>query len=307
MKTEIYIVQPLENIENSKIFFSDFDKDHVYLKNIDLKFAPEVSYDKYDEDFKKLSRTWTAEAELIDTRDLIGYEGDPVRLILSKDFHLVESKKQKEIIFHELGHFFTNINLTEIRYFIAKEKPNLLGINNSNLTALVNAHNEGLNYVFQIPKLIQEVNAEMWAFENERDFCKTRLQLYCQTIDEFIESYKNGITVSQDFFYQIPKLNFLILWREAIVKNTDFTFSQDCLANTNLAFDILKKLAADSGWNDLKLLNKKDEILTSINYKKEDFENLKTIYFELFEDYISKSSHFFPLEMKTQIRHFYNI
>lgn len=306
MKTEIYIVQPLENIEISKKFFSDFDKDHVYLKNIDLKFASEVPYDKFEEDFKNLSRPWTAEAELIDTRDLIGYEGDPVRLILSKDFYLAESKKQKEIIFHELGHFITNTNLTEIRNFIDKENPKILAIDIPILTKLVNAHNEGLSYIFQIPKLIQEVNAEMWVFENERDFCDTRLQLYCQKIEEFIESYKNGITVSQDFFYQIPKLNFLILWRDAIVKHTDFSFSQNCLANTKLAFDILKKLAAESGWNDLKLLNKKDEILTAIDYKNENVESLKNIYSELFEDYISKSSQFFPLELKAQIRPFYN-
>lgn len=306
MKTEIYIVQPLENIESSKNFFSDFNNAHNYLSDIELKYTPEVTYDKYSEDFKNLNRSWMAKAELIDTRDLIGYESDPVRLVLSKDFYTSDTNEQKEIIFHELGHFITNSNLTEIRNFIAKENPKLLGINNSNLTTLVNAHNEGLSYIFQIPKLIQEVNAELWGYEYEQEFCKNRLQLYCQTIDEFIDSRKSGITVSQDFFYQIPRLNFLILWRESIVKYTNYDFSKNCLVNTNSSFEILKKLATDSGWGDLKLLNKKNEILKAIEYKNENIESLKKIYLELFEEYISKSSQFFPLELRTQIRPFYN-
>jgi len=307
MTTEIYIVQPLENLEDSKIFFSKFNSDHDYLSSFDLKYTPEVTYDKYEEDFKNLSRPWTAEAELIDTRDLVGYESDPVRLVLSKDFYIADSTKQKEIVFHELGHIITNTDLTEIRNFIAKENPKILRINNPSLTPLVSVHNEGLNYIFQIPKLIQEVNAEMWGYENEREFCNTRLQLYCQTIEEFLDSYKKGINVSQDFFYQIPKLNFLILWRgEAIIKHTDFGFSQNCLTNIKSAFEILKKLATDSGWADLKLLNKKIEILTAIDYKKENIASIKTIYFELFEEYISKSSQFFPLELREQIRPFYN-
>lgn len=306
MKTKIYVVQPLENIESSKNFFLKFNNDYNYLSDIDLKYTPDVTYDKYSEDFKNLNRSWTAKAELIDTRDLIGYESDPVRIVLSKDFYTSSTNEQKEIIFHELGHFITNTNLTEIRNFIAKENPKILGINNSNLTALVNAHNEGLSYIFQIPKLIQEVNAELWGYENEQEFCKTRLQLYCQTIDEFIASSKNGITVSQDFFYQIPRLIFLILWRESIVKHTDYDFSKKCLENTKSAFDILKKLATDSGWGDLKLLNMKNEILKAIEYKNENIESLKEIYLELFEEYISKSSQFFPLDLRTQIRPFYN-
>jgi hypothetical protein len=306
MKKEIYIVQPLENIESSKSFFSTFNSNHNYLSEIDLKYTPEVTYDKYSEDFMNLNRLWSAKAELIDTRNLIGYESDPVRLVLSKDFYKSSTNEQKEMIFHELGHFITNTNLIEIRNFLAKENPKILRISNSNLTALVNAHNEGLSYIFQIPKLIQEVNAELWGYENEPEFCKTRLQFYCQTIDEFIASSKKGITVSQDFFYQIPRLLFLILWRESIVKYTDYDFSKKCSENTKSAFEILKKLATESGWDGLKLLNRKNEILKAIEYKDENIDSIKVIYLELFEEYISKSSQFFPSNLRTQIRQFYN-
>lgn len=307
MKNEIFIVQPIEFLNESKIFFGTFNKTFDYLVDVNLKFTPEYKYPQYDEDYNNLKVSWIAKAEIIDTRELSGYEKQPVRLILSKDFFTSNITEQYEIILHEIGHYITNVELLEIRNFIGKENPKKLGCSNIQLDSLVDAHNQGLNYVFQILKLIQEVNAELWCYENQKDYCNNRLKLYCDTITEFLNAYNINTQVSKGFFYEIPQLVFLILWRKAIIRHTSFDFSSTCIDSTNSAYDLLMGLANKVGWGQLKLFTKSDEILTAITYKNENIEDLKRLYLEIFDEYITESSKFFPEPMNNQIRPFYSL
>ena len=304
MENKIVIVQNENLLNKSKGYFELFNAKFEYLKGIELVFTPEYNYDKYEEDLNTIKRGWSTQAEIIDTRDLKDFENDPVRLILTDLFFDCEDKHKDEIILHELGHYLTNPELIEIRNYIALKNPKLLGINSDELTELVNAHNTGLNFIFQIPKLLQETRAELWLYENEPDFSKDRIEKYCTSISESINQFKDA-KIDQGWFHQIPNINFLILWRLSIIKNLDFDFVKDCIEKTEEARKLFIELASTVGWQNLEIFKLQDDVLNSLKYKEESIENLILSFEQIFDDYIANSGSFFPEVLKNQIIQFY--
>lgn len=304
MENKIVIVQNESLLNKSKDYFELFNTKFEYLKGIDLVFTPEYNYDKYEEDLTTIKRGWSSQAEIIDTRDIQDFENDPVRLILTDLFFDCEDKHKDEIILHELGHYFTNPELIEIRNYIAIKNPKLLGINSDQLTQLVNAHNTGLNFIFQIPKLLQETRAELWLYENEPGFSKTRIEKYCSSISDSINQFKEA-KIDQGWFYQIPNINFLLLWRLSIIGNLDFDYVKDCVEKTEEARKLFIELALTVGLENLEIFKLQDDVLNSLKYKEECIENLILSFEQIFDDYIATSSLFFPEVLKDQIVQFY--
>lgn len=304
MENKIVIVQNESLLNKSKDYFELFNTKFEYLKDIELVFTPEYNYDKYEEDLTTIKRGWSTQAEIIDTRDIKDFENDPVRLILTDLFFDCEDKHKDEIILHELGHYLTNPELIEIRNYIALKNPKLLGINSDELTELVNAHNTGLNFVFQIPKLLQETRAELWLYENEPEFSKARIEKYCSSISESINQFKEA-KIDQGWFYQIPNINFLLLWRLSIMTNLDFDYVKDCIEKTEEARKLFIALASTVGWQNLEIFKLQEDVLNSLKYKEESIGNLILSFEQIFDDYISNSSLFFPEVLKDQIIQYY--
>jgi len=302
MKAKIHIVNSKEKSRMSREFFDSFLENFDYLNDIELVFGPDNCYDKYEEDLKTISRGWSETAEIIDTRDLVGYEQDPVRLLLTDKFYDLTLHEKNETILHELGHYFTNPSLYGIRNYIALKNPPIINVNNGNLQQLINAHNAALNFVFQIPKLMQEVNAELWVFKKNRAYSETRIKKYCSTIEQSINDFKTA-KVEEGWFYEIPRLNFLILWRIAIFQSLDFDYINDCIHKTNEANNLFIKLAATVNWNQLKIFTLQSFILQSL--MDSNIKNLIEYFEEIFEDFIINSSHFFPANMQRQLIEFY--
>ncbi len=310
MKRRIYVIQKDSNLKQSKLFFKSFNEQFSYLFKIDLLFPDykKKLYEKYDEDLDVLKRGFSETAELIDTRWLENHKSDPVRLLLTDKFFELDEDQQKQVILHELGHYFTNPRLRKIRNFISIENPKLLPLHSKNPQeqALVDAHNRGLNFIFQIPKLIQEVYAEMWVFENEKTYSMDRIKIYCKDLKESINEFSN-VEVGKDFFYRIPELSFLILWRLSIFRYLDFDYIDLCVRNTEKLNFLLQNLSNSIDFGELNIFKLQKELIDSLTYKKEDIFAICKIYESIFKEYISTSTLFFPGSLRKQIIDFYEI
>jgi len=157
-----------------------------------------------------------------------------------------------------------------------------------------------LTYLFDIPKLPQEINAELWIFEKEPKYSETRLKRYCVGINEnFTETDK------RKFFYEISFINFHIIFRYSTIKKVDFDFKGACLLKINKVNRTFHEITNNLGWKDLKQLAYQDDILESIEYKNEKFTKLINLYEGIFEEYINISSSFFPNVYKNEILRLY--
>lgn len=149
---------------------------------------------------------------------------------------------------------------------------------------------------------MQEVNAELWVYKNERDYSKTRIIKYCSGIEDSIEEFKRA-TVQESWFFEIPRLNFLILWRLGIIQSMDYDYIHNCVEKTNEANRLFLKLAESINLNQLEIFKLQANILKSLkDYNTNelifDFENI-------FDDFIRNSSRFFPINMQRQLIEFY--
>lgn len=306
MCDKIFIIQKAELVDESKAYFNSFSHEFPYLNETKLVFPTTAEYSKYSEDLKTINRGWSEKAELIDTRNLEGYEDDPVRILLTDNFFKLDKQEQNEITLHELGHYFTNPSLQKIRDFIAIENPRTLSISGSNLSVETSAHNEGLNYIFQIPKMVLETNAELWIYENEISCSEPRIFRYCESIENSKDEFNNA-KVNDGWFFRIPRLNFLICFRLSILKHSQFKFTEECLKNVVKVNEAFFDLAERTGWRELKIFVHQSEILKCIDYKNEDIERLCLLYHEIFNDYIKNSVKFFPMNKRSQILKFYDV
>jgi len=302
MKEKIHIINSKEKSKLAREYFDYFQKTFSYLNNIDLVLEPDNHYDKHEEDLNIISRGWSETAELVDTRNLVDYKDHPVRLLLTDNFFELSIKEKNETIFHELGHYFTNPDLLEIREYISLKNPKILSINSRELQPLVNAHNTALNFVFQIPKLLQEINAELWVYENEPYYSETRIKKYCSAISDSIDEFKKA-TVQEGWFYEIPRLNFLILWRLCIIKSLNFDYIDDCFKKTKEANELFINLAKSVKWDQLKILRFQSNVLKAL--KDSDIKELISVFEEIFDDFIQNSSRFFPPNLQRQLIDFY--
>lgn len=294
--------------EKGELFLSSFSQEFHYPETLDINVTGKDEYKDYSEDINTIKRGFSNFAELIDTRNLIDYENKPSRFLVTNNFFSLSDAKKIEIFLHEIGHYLTNPQLQKIRNFICIENPKLLNIGNGTLDIKnkVKAHNIGLNFVFQIPKLPQEMYAEMWVYENHKEYSKSRLFEYSKSLDDFLYQAKVA-DVNQGFFYEIPRINSLILWRKIIMKNTDFEFTEKSLLLLDQSRGELYRLSEDAGWAELEILKSHDEIVESLKYNGEDIDCLIGLYKIIFEEYINISLKFFPSSIHRDIKQLYNL
>lgn len=305
---EIVLVYQQDNYDECILLFEMFNKDIELPNSIVFKYTPDFNYSEYQHDLQTIARGWSENAELIDTRDLKGYENQPTRILLTNNFFLLSKDEKYNIILHEFGHYFTNPELLSIREYIAEKNPKILSARNptNSIKELLRQQNEALNYIFQMPKLVQEINAELWVYNNFSDYSKLRLKVFCSDLNSYITEFRNT-TPDSFFLYQIPKLNFLLLWRKLIIKQTNFSFTDDCLTQVSELFILLDKLAVKANIHNLEIITLRRNLETALEYKFENISEVKCLYESIFNDFIMHSVAFFPIGLQSDIKKFYGI
>jgi len=293
---EILVVHNLQfKIECIK-YFETFKKQFKYLENIDLKFTPDESYTKYETDLEYINSGTPELISLIDTRDLVRYKNDPIRLFIKDGFFKISDKEKDEQLLHELGHFFTNDKLKKIRKIISEM--NFPKISTKESKYQTDLHNKGLAYLTDIIKLPQEVNAEKWVNQNEANISSIRFKRFCEGINSnFTENDKTR------FFYIIPFLNYHILLRYALINKINFKSKHKHLMKLDMANKQLHFISKKLGWANLKQLSFQKDILKSV--QDEDYSKLISLFEDMFNEYIIISSSFFPKKLQKTILKIY--
>ncbi len=302
-KQKIFIVNSPEREMEIRDYFKLFKERFNYLKNIEIIFAKKEDYEKFNEDIIQINNHLGGGAEIIDERDL-NYL-NLVRILFSDKFFGINLDKQDEIFLHELGHYFTNPSLIEIRKFIYSENPKKLSYLNFSLNELCKLHNKGLSFIFQIPKLIQELNAEMWFYKKEKLIFERRLKDYFQNIDSFLEDIKN-IELDENLFFELPRLNFDILFRKSILNEVDFNCTQEYQTKIDLVKDELLRKLKEIGFENF-LLDEFDSVLDCLKHGQKNIIEIKILYKKIFEKYIKESSLKFSLKIREKILQKYNL
>jgi len=280
--------------------FKAFKKKFNYFEDIKLKFTPDEKYNLYEKDLQDINSGMPELVSLIDTRDLPENKDEPIRMLLRDKFLKIDDEEKNEHILHEIGHFITNPSLKKIRQYISKNSPDKIIIQKPKYQQLIDFHNKGLTYLLDLLKLPQEVNADLWIYENEPKYSETRFKRYCDGVNTtFIENDK------RKFFYIIPFLNFHLIYRYSTINKIDFKIKNECLEKVDKANERLYELAQNLGWGSLKQLKYQNDILKSIEYKNPNYRKLIQIYEELFKEYIQISSSFFPRNYQDEILKIY--
>jgi hypothetical protein len=296
MKEVLYIVQPFGYESKAKSFLVKALEEFKLLQDLEIRYSPFTSYLNYYEDLNKLNSRTSAKAEIIDTRGLSGipiFGDQESRLLFSVDFFNSTEDEQKEIFLHEVGHYITNQSLNKIRRFIAINSPNYLVLPNKMNEGVCSEFNYGINYIVQLIKLSQELNAELWVYENFPKHSYTRFNNYCQSLDDFILTDINTIN-DKKIFFQLPFFWFSILFRKIVLSHIENDYSHDCQEKVKLATNKLFQIASKIGFRQMQMFKLKSSILDSLCYRNEKYDLQITNYISIFEDYIIKSLDFFP-------------
>jgi hypothetical protein len=296
MKEVLYIVQPIGYESKAKSFLVKALEEFKLLQDLEIRYSPFNSYLNYYEDLNKLNSRTSAKAEIIDTRGLSGipiFGDQESRLLFSVDFFNSTEDEQKEIFLHEVGHYITNKSLNKIRRFIAINSPNYLVLPNKMNEGVYSEFNYGINYIVQLIKLSQELNAELWVYENFPKHSYTRFNNYCQSLDDFILTDINTIN-DKKIFFQLPFFWFSILFRKIVLSHIENDYSYDCEEKVKLATNKLFQIASKIGFRQMQMFKLKSSILDSLCYRNEKYDLQITNYISIFEDYIIKSLVFFP-------------
>ena len=309
MKYILYIVQPIGYELLAEAFLASALAEFKLLQNVELRYSPDSHYLNYQEDLDRLNYSAAAKAEIIDTRDLIGvpiFENQESRLLFSKAFFSSTEVEKKEIFLHEIGHYLTNQSLKDIRRFIALNSPNYLSISDKNYDKLCSDFNNGIYYIVQLIKLSQELNAELWVYENHCEYSYSRLQNYCDTLDSFILTEIVEIE-DKTIFFQLPQLYSLIMFRQIIITKTVHDYSEECARKVKIAINKLLQIASKIGFRQMKMFKLKNSMIESLQYGNENHALQISNYISIFEDYIIKSLEFFPVHLHNDIKKFYKI
>jgi len=305
MTEQIYITCPdMITRAACDYIISQFTSEFNYLRDIEVIFSCPELYDQYNNDVKFIRSGKIPLAMIIDSRGLKGHEGESVRLLVTEFLLGQENGIVTETILHELGHYFTNLKLIDIRQHISDLKKKFeLPLEIGKDENLCKKHNDGILNLLQILNLSCEISAELWIYEHEKDICLRILERSCKLIKAKLSQYKNA-KVEKDFFYEIAGIHFLILLRLAVLKHIESDFKEKCISDTNKLYEVLITLAKQTGWGGLKQLKYHDKILEVIEYKKHNADKILGIFEEIYAEYIEKSSTFFN---KSQgILDFYN-
>lgn len=304
---KIILVYLEKHLQECKSFIHDFTESLSLPLKVEFEYTPEFKYNEYDNDLRTINRCYSPYAELIDTRGINNMNDQSTRLLLSDNFFSKSQLEKYEIFLHELGHFITNPELIEIRNYIAKKNPPIMSIQNAStyIQELLNKHNKSVNYLFQIPKLVQEINAELWIYNNYREYSESRLKDYCSELSKSIKKY-HQCQPDKFFLFQIPELNILLLFRILVLKHTEYSFSKECSESVETLFGLLDKLAEKANCNKLKIITERENLKIALEYKKENIQDIQKLYKSIFEDFILHSVEYFPEELRNDILRFYD-
>lgn len=309
MKHILYIVQPIGYEIQAEAFLASVLEEFKLLHDVEFRYSPTCQYLNYQEDLVRLNSSTSAKAEIIDTRELKGipvFENQESRLLFSNDFFTSSEVEKKEIFLHEVGHYLTNQSLKEIRRFIALNSPNYLSISDKSYDKLCSDFNYGIYYIVQLIKLSQELNAELWVYENYCEYSYTRLQNYCDTLDTFISTEIDKIE-DKTIFFQLPQLYFFILFKQIIITKTAHDYSEECAKKVKIATNKLFQIASKIGFRQMKMFKLKNSMIESLEYGNENHDLQISNYILIFQDYIIKSLGFFPIHLHNDIKKFYKI
>ncbi len=298
MFTELIISYNPKNEDEVIDYFSYFIKEFSYLNCFKLKFSSDVKYGLYKDDLVYINSGMPELASLIDTRSLKEHKHEPIRILLRDGFFRLNKEEKNENILHEIGHLITNPNLLKIRQYISENSPEKILVKESKYQKLIDYHNKGLIYLFDLLKLKQEVSADVWLYHNELEYSEKRNTRYCNGINnKFDENNKNKL------FYKIPFFNFHIIYRYSLINKIDLKIKDKCLTKIDKANKRLYEIAKRFEWNELKQLKYQKDILEAISSEK----HLKLIklYEENFKEYIQISSSFFPRHYQDEILDIY--
>jgi len=310
MERIIVVTEPgLE--QNASRCLECFQSRYPHLEQVDMVFAPDEQYSLYQDDVNRIRRGWSQNAEIIDTRDLAEHQDEPVRLLLTTQFLESGQEEQDSVLLHEIGHYMTNPRLIGVRRYISRTDPPLLsanvsGPNTPRIRSLIGRHNKGLNYIFQLPKLPQEVNAELWVYENHSEISKARIEDYRRTDVENLQLLR-GLRVQREFLYDIPNIVFAVTWKQAFLRWMDFEFVADYLDEVNNMWTELLSFSATVSLERLKILTLHDEFLQTLEYKDEKLDRLIELYEDTFREFIIESAGFFPISARPQILNLYGV
>jgi hypothetical protein len=309
MKHILYIVQPIGYEIQAEAFLASVLEEFKLLHDVEFRYSPTSQYLNYREDLDRLNSSTSAKAEIIDTRELMGvpiFENQESRLLFSKDFFSSSEVEKKEIFLHEVGHYITNQSLKEIRRFIALNSPNYLSISDKNYGKLCSDFNNGIYYIVQLIKLSQELNAELWVYENHCEYSYSRLQNFCDTLDSFILTEINEIE-DKTIFFQLPQFYFLIMFRQIVISKTAHDYSEECTKKVKIATNKLLQIASKLGFRQMKMFKLKYSMIESLEYGNENHTLQISNYVLIFQDFIIKSLNFFPVYLHNDIKKFYKI
>lgn len=305
MSNKIYVTcnpvfQPM-----CELFFDDFKNEFNYFGDIELIYGNETIYEQYEKDLVSINSGMIPKAMIVDSRGLKGRENEPVRLLLVDNFFWKGESEQNHTILHELGHYFTDLDLTEIIQFISKFNDKALTKEICKTNKFLAKHNEELFFLLQIPKLPMDICAELWVYENELKISKQSLKRVCSKLINTISKFKN-MEGDREVFFDIPRSNSDILFRLAVIKHVKFDFKEECLSNLKIIKELFIELARKSGWNDLKQVKYQNKILDYVEYKNFKIPKLKDLFEEIFKEYIKNSATFFPKDDQHKILDFYD-
>jgi hypothetical protein len=297
----IIVVTEVGLEQRARQCLENFKTQYPYLSNIRIEFTPKVQYSRY----AAIRRCWSEHAEIVDTRDLPEHQNEPVRLLLTKQFLQLSQEEQMPILLHEMGHYLTNPRLLEIRRYISQADPPILSAQGSS-RRLVELHNKALNYVFQLLKLPQEVNAECWLYKNHRDIAEARMENYRRSDIENLQLLR-GLRPNAEFFYDIPQIVFLVSWKQAFLKHMDFEFVSHYLKEIENMWDEFLRLAKTVSLNQVKIIILHDQVLATLEYRNEKFKRLIQLYEEILREFITMSASFFSIDVGFQILKLYGL
>jgi len=294
----IIVYNPLFE-EECKAFFYNFTIRFPYLDNTELKYPPKFVYPNYEYDLIMLNQI-TPTATTIDFR---GISTEPVKMYLPDSFFGRSEENQLEIVLHELGHLFTNDKTLEILRYKTSHV-HLVTPFKSVDKAIMQKHAYCLKHLLQIINLCNEVNAEVWMYQNESYYSHSHIQKYYNAISPSIAHLKD-VPHDTNFFFEIPEATFFILFRFATLEKVKYDFTRKFLNDLQSFNAFLHQYAAESGWGTLRQITYQDAILDSV--RKQDCSKLIYQYEEIFDEFIRDSMPFFPLDERLKILPTYHL
>jgi hypothetical protein len=280
--------------ESSDFFMGYFKGKYNCLDNVDLLFPIDDqdndvnSYFEYESDLKELygnDLRKEHQAWLEDHRE----DGfwNAVRLLLPNSFFEHSNEYKASIVLHELGHYYTNPTIREFRHFVKvffppqfKVSDNCLSKMNEENWGLVKRFNETASLQFKPFKLVEEIHAELWAYDMCRQSSYNKLK---SSLTEVVALNK-GTHRPQDTLSGYLSFYYTLLWNQTVLKLFDFDYSKQYEIELEESFSIFDRIMEEKQLKHLKIFDQRSRIIKAI--KSEDILTLISISLLLVQDHI---------------------